>query len=254
MKRIWKLTALAVSLALLLSLASCADFGAGEGEDDFKKYFSGVHVLSRDGLGKYPIGEFNKEINLEDMDIPVIVDYAEYCYIGFRVEKQYTLDISEFAFFARTEKGSGELELEFYVVDKMPTSIKDSDGNDVDLPTEDEEIPTEGQNTNALQGEEALNGGEGENETETETEVYEKDVFDPSKRFHTSTFSIGEEWSSVLLQFDGSRTVEEKQYIVVRINNNCYVDSSSEEEGEKIPAVSFTFNYLMFHITNAHKK
>jgi prepilin-type N-terminal cleavage/methylation domain-containing protein len=94
----------------------------------------------------------------------------------------------------------------------------------------------------------------GEGENETETEVYEKDVFDPSKRFHTSTFSIGEEWSSVLLQFDGSRTVEEKQYIVVRINNNCYVDSSSEEEGEKIPAVSFTFNYLLFHITNAHKK
>jgi hypothetical protein len=105
-----------------------------------------------------------------------------------------------------------------------------------------------------LQGEEALNGSEGETEAETETEVYEKDVFDPSKRFHTSTFSISEEWSSVLLQFDGSRTLEEKQYIVVRINNNCYVESSSEEEGEVIPAVSFTFNYLMFHITNAHKK
>ena len=78
MKRLWKLTALAVSLALLLSLASCADLGVGEGEDDFKEYFSGVHVLSRDGLEKYPMGDFNKEINLEDMEIPVIVDYAEY--------------------------------------------------------------------------------------------------------------------------------------------------------------------------------
>ena len=50
MKLLCKLTALAVCVALLLSLVSCADFGVGENEDDFKKYFSGVYVLSKSGL------------------------------------------------------------------------------------------------------------------------------------------------------------------------------------------------------------
>ena len=242
-----KLTALAVCVALLLSLASCADFGAGENEDDFKKYFSGVCVLSKSGAEKYSIEDFNRDIHMEDMDIPVVVPYNEYCYIGFRVSEEYTLSLSEFAFFAKTQSGEGELELEFYITDKMPSSIKDDDGNDVEMPGLDEgetQTPPES---------DANSETNSDSETETETEIREEDLFIPANKFHTYTFSIGEEWNSVLLEFDGSKTIEPNQYVIVRINNNCYLSSDDEGE-EKTPSVSFTFNYLLFYITDAHKK
>ena len=79
MKLLCKLTALAVCVALILSLASCADFGVGENEDDFKKYFSGVYVLSKSSAEKYSIEKFNRDIHMEDMDIPIVVPYNEYC-------------------------------------------------------------------------------------------------------------------------------------------------------------------------------
>ena len=243
MKLLPKLIASAVTLALVLSLASCMDLGVGENEDDFKKYFSGVYVLSENGSEKYAIENFNRDINIEDMDIPVVIDYGEYCYIGFCVSDGYTVSLSEFAFFARTASGQGVLELEFYIVDEMPTSIKNSDGEDVDLPLVDEDETNESSETE---------GTEGEDNTETETEVYEDDLFDPSNRFHVTTFSISEEWDSVLLQFDGAKVAKSGQYIVVRINNNCY-SSDDEGEDEKTPPVSFTFNYLLFYFTDAHK-
>ena len=247
MKPFYKLTALAVCVALLLSLASCADFGVGENEDDFKKYFSGVYVLSKSSAGKYSIEEFNRDIHMEDMDIPIVVPYNEYCYIGFRVSEEYTLSLSEFAFFAKTTGGEGELELEFYITDKMPTNIKDDDGNDVEVP----ELDTA--ETQMSQESDADSETNSDSETETETEIREEDLFIPANKFHTCTFSIGEEWDSVLLEFDGSKTIEPKQYVIVRINNNCYFSSDDEEE-EKTPSVSFTFNYLLFHITDAHKE
>ena len=246
MKLLCRLTTLAICVALLLSLASCADFGVGENEDDFKKYFSGVYLLSKKGLEKHLIEDFNKDISIEDVEIPVVVPYNEYCYIGFRVSEEYTVSLSEFAFFAKTQGESGELELEFYVVDKMPTSIKDDNGGDVDIPSPDEEetqVPSESE-----QEESSETDGNGE----TETEIREEDLFIPVNKFHTATFSIGEEWNSVLLEFDGSKTIEPKQYVIVRVGNNCYF-SSDEEEEEKTPPVSFTFNYLLFHFTDAHK-
>jgi hypothetical protein len=245
MKILCKLTALAVCVALLLSLASCADFGVGENEDDFKKYFSGVYVLSKSGAEKYSIEKFNRDIHMEDMDIPIVVPYNEYCYIGFRVSEEYTISVSEFAFFARTLGGEGELELEFYITDKMPTSIKDDDGNDVDVP----ELDTEETQTS----QESETDGETNSDSETETEIREEDLFIPTNKFHTAPFSVGEEWDSVLLEFDGSKTIEPNQYVIVRVGNNCYFSSDDEEE-EKTPSVSFTFNYLLFHITDAHKK
>jgi len=241
MKLLCKLTALAVCVALLLSLASCADFGVGENEDDFKKYFSGVYVLSKIGAGKYSTEEFNRDIHIEDMDIPVVVPYNEYCYIGFRVSEEYTLSLSEFAFFAKTTGGEGELELEFYITDKMPTSIKDDDGNDVEVPELDTAETQMSQESDA------------DSETETETDIREEDLFIPANKFHTAIFSVGEEWNSVLLEFDGEKTIGPKQYVIVRINNNCYLSSDDEGE-EKTPSVSFTFNYLLFHITDAHKE
>ena len=246
MKLFYKLTAFAVCVALLLSLASCADFGAGENEDDFKKYFSGVYVLSKSGAEKYSIEDFNRDIHMEDMDIPIVVPYNEYCYIGFRVSEEYTLSLSEFALFAKTQNGEGELELEFYITDKMPTSIKNDDGNDVEMTGVDEvetQTPSES---------DANNETNSDSETETETEIREEDLFIPANKIHTATFSVGEEWDSVLLEFDGSKTIEPKQYVIVRVGNNCYF--SSDDEEEKTPSVSFTFNYLLFHITEAHKK
>ena len=247
MKLLCKLTALAVCVALILSLASCADFGAGENEDDFKKYFSGVYVLSKSGAKKYSIEEFNRDIHMEDMDIPIVVPYNEYCYIGFRVSEEYTLSLSEFAFFAKTQSGEGELELEFYITDKMPTSIKDDDGNGVEVPdldTAETQTPPES---------DANSETNNDSETETETEIREEDLFIPANKFHTYTFSIGEEWDSVLLEFDGSKTIGPNQYVIVRINNNCYFSSDDEEE-EKTPSVSFTFNYLLFNIKDAQKE
>ena len=247
MKLLCKLTALAVCVALLLSLASCADFGAGENEDDFKKYFSGVYVLSKKEAKKYPIEYFNCDIHMEDMDIPIVVPYDEHCYIGFRVSEEYTLSISEFAFFAKTQNGEGELELEFYITDKMPTSIKNDDGNDVEM-TGVNEVETQTPSESDANSE-----TNSDSETETETEIREEDLFIPANKIHTATFSVGEEWDSVLLEFDGSKTIEPKQYVIVRVGNNCYFSSDDEEE-EKTPSVSFTFNYLLFHITDAHKK
>ena len=249
MKLLCKLTALAVCVALILSFASCADFGVGENEDDFKKYFSGVYVLSKSGAKKYSIEDFNRDIHMEDMDIPIVVPYNEYCYIGFRVSEEYTLSLSEFAFFAKTQSGEGELELEFYITDKMPSSIKDDDGNDVEMPGLDEgetQTPPESDANSET-------NSDSETETETETEIREEDLFVPANKIHTSTFSVGEEWDSGLLEFDGSKTIEPKQYVIVRVGNNCYFSSDDEEE-EKTPSVSFTFNYLLFHITDAHKK
>ena len=246
MKILCKLTALAVCVALILSLASCADFGAGENEDDFKKYFSGVYVLSKSGAEKYSIENFNRDIHIEDMDIPVVVPYNEYCYIGFRVSEEYTLSLSEFAFFAKTQSGEGELELEFYITDKMPSSIKDDDGNDVEIPELDAE---ENQISQEIDADSETNS---DSETETETEIREEDLFIPVNKFHTYTFSVGEEWNSVLLEFDGEKTIEPKQYVIVRVGNNCYF--SSDDGEEKTPSVSFTFNYLLFHITDAHKE
>lgn len=242
-----KLTAVAVCAALLLSLASCVNFGVGEGEDDFKQYFSGVYVLSQSGAEKYSIEDFNRDINIEDMNVPVVIPCEEYCYIGFRVANGYTVSVSEFAFFARSEAGDGVLELEFYVVDQMPTSIKGDDGEDVSLPSLDETASSTEESTEA-EGTDS----EGATETETETQLLEDEVFHPSNKIHVSGFSVSEEWDSVLLQFDGAKTLRSGQYIVVRIRNNCY---SSQDGGEVgTPPISFTFNYLLFHFTDAHKE
>ena len=244
-----KLTAFVVFIALVLSLVSCLDLGAGENEDDFKKYFSGVYVLSTSGAQKYSIADFNREIEMNDMDIPAVVPSEEYCYIGFRVAKGYTVSISEFAFFARSESG-GELELEFYIVDKMPTNIKGEDGEDVEKPPLDEdESATPGQDTVPGDGDVTEDG------TEADTDISEDEVFDSLANFHTSTFTVNENWDSVLLEFDGSKTAKSEQYVVVRIKNNCFLSNDDEDgEEQQAPSVSFTFNYLLFHFTDAHKE
>ena len=255
MKFFQKLTAIAVCSAFVLSCASCADFGVGESADDFKKYFSGVYVLSKRSAEKYSIEDFNGNIDMENTDIPVVVPYQEYSYIGFRADKQYDLSISEFAFFAKTESGTGVLSLDFYVVDTMPTSIK-VDGGDVEIPSLDDSADdsTVSADDSAVGTDEIPDeipdDSTGSADDDSDSTVTEDEIFTPINKFHTSTFLIGEEWDSVLLQFDGSKSVSAGQYVVVRINNNCYFGDKSEED----TSVSFTFNYLLFHFTDARKK
>ena len=192
---------------------------------------------------------------MDDTEIPVVVPYREYCYIGFRVDKQYDLSISEFAFFAKTENGTGVLSLDFYVVDSMPTSIKGDDG-EVEIPSLDDSADGSDGSSDSSLGDSADgsddNGDDstGSADDDSDSTVTEDEIFTPINKFHTSTFLIGEEWDSVLLQFDGSKSVSAGQYVVVRINNNCYFGDETEEDS----SVSFTFNYLLFHFTDAHKK
>ena len=256
MRQWLKLIAFAVCLSLVFSLASCTDFGVGENEDALGEYFSRVYVLSENGSRSYPISHFNEDVELEDMEIPVVVPYDEYCYIGFRVADGYTLSISEFAFFVKAESGNGVLDLEFYTVDKMPTSIKNSDGSDVVIADPDSEGSSEAESDteSGAEADAETNTGTGSEEnteasTETAENIREDDLFLPNNRFFGYTFSVGEEWDSVLLQFDGSKTVKGGEYVIVRIRNNCFSDSS---DGSFEP-IAFTFNYLLFYVNSAHK-
>lgn len=239
MKRFFKLIASAICLSLVFFLASCTDLGAGESTDALGEYFSKVYVLSENGSKEYSISHFNDDIDLEDIDIPVVVPYEEYCYIGFRVADGYTISLSEFAFFARTESESAVLELEFYTVDKMPTSLKDSSGNDVVI------SPSDGEGSSGAQT--GSDTGSGADEGSDNTD--EEDLFSSENRFHSASFSISEEWNSVLLQFNGEKTVKGGEYVIVRIKNNCF----SALGDEAYEPIAFTFNYLLFYINSAHK-
>ena len=246
MKLIQKLTALAVCVALILSLASCVDTGAGEGEDDFKMYFSGVYLLAANGskkyvLEKHTIDKFNNDISMEDNDIPEVVSDKEYCYIAFKVSDGYTLSVSEFAFHARTNEGDGVLDLSFYVADTLPTSPKNDDGA-----PDGSEGGESGTESGGNDGDEGTEGG-------TDEDVYEEDWVSSLNNFHSSIFSVGEEWNSVLLQFDSTQVATSGQYIVIRVNNNCLINTDSDDDEEKLAPVSFTINYLLFYFVDAHK-
>ena len=240
MKRFFKLIASAVCLSLVFFLASCTDLGAGESTDALGEYFSKVYVLSANGTKQYSVSHFTQDIELEDVDIPIVVPYEEYCYIGFRVADGYTISLSEFAFFAKTESGTGTLDLEFYIVDKMPTSLKDSSGNDVTVSTPDGQEPEKAETDNATGG---------TTDGEDSDDIREDDLFLPDNRFHSASFSISEEWNSVLLQFNGEKTVKGGEYVIVRIKNNCF----SALGDEAYEPIAFTFNYLLFYINSAHK-
>ena len=246
MKLIQKLTALAVCVTLILSLASCMDTGAGEGEDDFKMYFSGVYLLAANGSKKYvpekhTIDKFNNDISMEDNDIPEVVSDKEYCYIAFKVSDGYTLSVSEFAFHARTNEGDGVLDLSFYVADTLPTSSKNDDGA-----PDGSEGGEGGTESGGNDGDEGTEGG-------TDEDVYEEDWVSSLNNFHSSIFSVGEEWNSVLLQFDSTQVATSGQYVVIRVNNNCLINTDSDDDEEKLAPVSFTFNYLLFYFVDAHK-
>jgi hypothetical protein len=222
------------------------DTGAGEGEDDFKTYFSGVYLLAANGSKKYAfekhtIDKFNNDISMEDNDIPEVVSDKEYCYIAFKVSDGYTLSVSEFAFHVRTNEGDGVLDLSFYVADTLPTSSKNDDGA-----PDGSEGGESGTESGGNDGDEGTEGG-------TDEDVYEEDWVSSLNNFHSSIFSVGEEWNSVLLQFDSTQVATSGQYIVIRVNNNCLINTDSDDDEEKLAPVSFTFNYLLFYFVDAHK-
>ena len=217
----------------------CIDLGVGEDENAFKKYFSSVYVLSRTGIKQFNIAEFNRNITLEDMGIPVVpaLGYGQYSYIGFRVAGNYEVSVDEFAFFAKTEEEAGQLDLEFYVVEHMPTKIQIDDENT------SEGVPKDEEQT----GEDSSDDPESDSSGETDEEskdITEDEVFNDSSLCFVSHFSVQKEWNSVLLEFEKVEVIPPKWFIVVRIRNNCYIKNKDEEE---TPPVSFTFNYLMFH-------
>ena len=248
MKQLLKLIACAACLSLVFSLASCMDLGAGDAEEALGDYISEVYVLTEQGVCQYSISHFTAGMGLGDTNIPVVVPYDEYCYIGFRIADGYTVTLSEFAFFAKTYSGNGVLDLEFYIVDKMPTVIKGSDGSDVALssPVGGGSNETE---PDARPDAETDTGTESLTRSETEDHIREEDLFLSDNQFHSSRFTIGEAWDSVLLQFGGEKTVKGGQFVIVRIKNNCY---SASDDKESDP-VAFTFNYLLFYINSAHK-
>jgi hypothetical protein len=178
---------------------------------------------------------------MEDNDIPEVVSDKEYCYIAFKVSDGYTLSVSELAFHVRTNEGDGVLDLSFYVADTLPTSSKNDDGA-----PDGSEGGESGAESGGNDGDEGTEGG-------TDEDVYEEDWVSSLNNFHSSIFSVGEEWNSVLLQFDSTQVATSGQYIVIRVNNNCLLNTDSDDDEEKLTPVSFTFNYLLFYFVDAHK-
>lgn len=215
---------------------SCADMGVGDEEEAFKRYFSNVILLSHDGRTERSISAFNASITYENStEINEVVDHGDYCYIAFQVADGYSLTVDEFAFFVKSETDSGTLQIEFYVTDELPTKIESGD-SEVYYPEK-----ADGDNSVYIQETES---GSGENETRAEKT--DKDIFTEDKKYHTDSMKISSRWNSVLLEFDTPQTVNDGEYIVIRIKNNC----ESENENERL---RFTINYLMFHFTNAEQ-
>jgi hypothetical protein len=209
---------LIVVLMVLPFLVSCADLGAGGLETNYTDYFSSVILMSPDGKKTKNINDFYESMSLgESSTMYDVVDYDDYRLIAFEVANGYTLTVSEFAFFLHTEKKTADLTFSFYVVDELPDRV--GKNKETETPDDSEQSPTD--------------------------ERTEEDVFEDLNSYHEAFISIGEKWDSVHLEFAQDQTVYAGQYIVVRITDN--VCDCGEENPES--AVPFTFNYLLFHIS-----
>ncbi len=209
-------------LMILPLFTSCADLGAGGVEEDYLDYFSSVILMSPDGKTEEKMSTFYEAIELENSStMKDVVDYDDYRLIAFEVADGYTLTVGEFAFFLHTEEKPASLSFEFYVSNELPDSVG---GNEETIPPDDGENPSD-------------------------PELTEEDVFGDLDSYHADTFSIETEWDSTHLAFEEEQTVHAGQYIVVRIiENRCTCGAQTPE-----PSVPFTFNYLLFYITNVEK-
>ena len=179
-----------MAVALSITSVSCMDLGVGEREDSFRDYFDEVVLLSRQGRQEVDIDRFYSPISMGD-DIDDVVNYEEYCYVGFKTAK--TIEVDEFAFHAKSQAGEGgRLLLEFYVADGIPDDIEKSD--DELLINPDKEYDEAGRLEN---------------------------------RYFEAVFNVRTDWNSVLLDFGKNVKIAKGDYIVVKIRNNC-VDETEE--------------------------
>ncbi len=221
------------------------DLGEGDEEDSFHRYFSKVWLLSHSGLSLHEVSKFHQYAEGE-AEIEKVVPMRDYCYIAFCVA-DYTLTVNDFAFFARSTDGPHMMVLEFYITDELPTRLKDS-GSDayVPLPSNPNENAPDAEVDQTYVYEE-----DGEGETIPRDEIDETDLFSAAG-YAKTTFEIDEEWDSVYLGFETPQTVTQGQFIVVRIKNNCILETPDPdivEDGQ----IMFTFNHLMFNFSDVTK-
>ncbi len=255
MRRRRHLIPVCLLLILALTLPSCYDMGAGDDETAFYDYFSGVFLISSRGRRLCFIHDFNPAMSLEDsedMEGAVIPD--EYAYVAFMVAPGYTLTVEEFAFFfcregstAAEEEAETRMVLDFYVTDTLPTKLR-LEGEDDFLYLPDSPA-----------GDVGTSSGEHESyrpETDTggapvdRAEEVDESIFD-REGYAQSVVSVSEEWHSTLLVFDTPQTVSAGEFIVIRIQNNCYSDTTAAAPPtEPLARVRFTFNHLMFRFTS----
>ncbi len=216
-------------------LGGCADMGAGTNEENYKDYFSKVLAVSPDGLTEKDIADFNQSTDHVETVLPA----KEYAYIGFRVSEDYSIKISEMAFFLRTEDVEETLHIEFYVSKEFPTKIKTENG--------DVYLPDANDNGSLNDGNEHIYVPETDAAGEQVTRANERDESVLQNNYYGTTVNVSAEWDSCLLEFGTIQTVESEWYIVIKILNNCY-------DGENADKVAFTFNHLMFYFDEAEQK
>ncbi len=262
MKKSLKWVAFILCLCTVCSSVACMDLGEGEDEDDYKKYFSVVYLISPNGVTKKKYSYFDSEAELDvvfetdengdivddDFDLDDVlavkkIGFQKFSYICFKASQDYTLTVDEFAFFARTQKGEGVLDIEFFVSDVLPTKMKDVDnGSDIYIPEDNGGDDEMHKQTDVAQTD--------ENGNIVESGEIEEDIFNSMQSFHSAKFNISEEWESVHLVFDEPQMVGKEQinqYVVVRIKNNSYIAESSEE------SVKFTLNCPLFRFSEVIK-
>ncbi len=262
MKKSLKWVALILCLLTVCSSVACMDLGMGEDEDDYKKYFSSVYLISPNGVTKKKYSYFDSEAELDDVfetdDDGNIVDdafdlddalavkkigFQRFSYICFKASSDYTLTVDEFAFFARTQSGKGVLDIEFFVSEVLPTKIKDVDnGEDIYIPEDNGEDDEMYKQTDTVQTDEEGNI--------VESDEIGEEIFDSMQSFYSTKFDISEEWNSVHLVFNEPQMVgkgQVNQYVIVRIKNNSYIADSNEE------SVKFTLNYPLFRFSEVIK-
>ncbi len=234
-----KRIALAILCLVAVFLSACADFGAGLTETSFYDYFSGVYMLSHDGMHEKDIKDFNMPISMEESDkIEEAVPEREYAYIAFRVAGGYTLAVDEFAFFAKGIDG-GTLELDFFIADKIPTKLEDTDGSYTYFPDISVDDPESTDHTH-YDGDRYYPTTNAEGTVETRANEVDESAFSGGGYAKTS-FELSAYWNSAHLEFPEPQTVRAGQYIVIRVQNNCKAPDGT------VPApVKFTINYLMF--------
>ncbi len=242
-----------LTIFLVLASTACVDMGEGEDEDAFYDYFSKVYLISPSGKTAKDIDDFNPHMSLEESeDIREVADARNYAYIAFKVADDYTLTVDEFAFFFKGEGAplgmdhTERMVLDFYISPTLPTKIRyDADGGEVYLP---EDGSASGSDEVYIP-ETNDNGGTVDRPGEVDESIFDREGY------AKATVHIGTDWSSAHLEFDTPQTVSAGEYIVIRIRNNCIIESNGDVVPEEsgLLRINLTINYLIFRFTSVKK-